>query len=201
MAKFVEPKERYLSEEFLCLGYPEKPTTWATYVSESDVVYRYSIRRDKEKSRTSLRDALVYLSLNPLAVCYEEPGPSFPHLFSTKRCLIFYHKMNLNNISISRIPTFPTRDEIPRLSLQISRPPVPILKTLLVWHYDKPALRPRTTTSTIVPGKDEAKTVWGNIYRSQSDSDLFLAARTSGSTTAMISSFLSSSNSGDIMIK
>ena len=35
------------------------------------------------------------------------------------------------------------------------------------WHYDKPALRQRSTTSKIVPGKDEEpKTVRGNIYRS-----------------------------------
>ena len=46
-----------------------------------------------------------------------------------------------------------------------SRLPVPMLKTL--WHYDKPAsVRPRTTTSTIVPGRDEEpKTVWGIIVQ------------------------------------
>ena len=49
-----------------------------------------------------------------------------------------------------------------RLSLQTSRPPVLCQK-----HYDEPALRPRSPTSSIVAGKDEEpKTDLGNIYRS-----------------------------------
>ena len=83
--------------------------------------------------------------------------------------------------------------ETPRLSLQTSR-----LRFWCQKHYDEPA-SPQSSTSSIVAEKDEElKTVWGNIYRSWVI--YFLAARTSGWTTAMNSFFLSSSNSGDIVI-